>query len=291
MVCVQLVRRVLIIGFVFACSPRPPDPPDASVEDAGFDAGADAGLDAGVDAGRDAGSRPDAGPFDGGYLWLFLDGGSCAPSTLASAAELASTPRANTDLEALAIESTGAFIADEYTYRRIESDYAQLRDTSTGLLLFGFIPEQEPSSLIVEVSDAGVYADLECLNFTYRARRIDPGSIGFFGAYDTPRLAPLYAAVPGVTRAAPNVLGVPSLCGSVSDACLEIDGGTFTYLGMRERFLAGQCQTRWYLVTSTDGGDFLARQIQEDAAAQWRQEHLACARRLYKFALDDGGVK
>lgn len=288
------MRRLLIFGFVIACSPRPVEPLTDSGVDAGEDAGAvDSGADAGADAGRDAGGRPDAGPTDGGYYWLFLDGGGCLPSTLATAAELASTPRAKTDLEGLAMESTGAFIADEVTYRRVEADYAQLRDLSTGQLLFGFIPEQEPTSLVVEVSDAGAYDGVEmlCLNFTYRARRLDPGSVAFFGAYDTPRLAPLYAAVPGVTRASPNVLGVPTLCGSVSDACLEIDGGTFTYLGMRERLLAGMCQTRWYLVTSTDAGAFSAMQLQESAAAQWRQDHLACARRLYSYALDDGGVK
>ncbi len=281
------MRRLTLIVALFAGCSSPPTEP---MLDAGYDAGVDAGTDAGSDAGLDAG-RPDAGPRDGGYYWLFIDAGACAPSTLASAAELQSTPRADTDLEGLAIETTGTFIADDETYRRIEADFTRMRDTSTGVRLFGYIPPQEATSLVVEVSDAGAYDAMACLNTTYRARRVDSMLISFYGAYDTPRLAPLYAAVPGVTRATPNVLGVPNICGAVSDGCLEIDGGTFTYFGMREKFIGGQCNTRWYLVTSTDGGDLFAQQLQDTTAAQWRQEHLACARRLYGLALDDGGVK
>lgn len=282
-----MIRRLIALALVGSgCSAVNPSPGDSGTGDGGAGDGAPE-LDAGA---------PDAGP-----LWLTLDGGGCAPSPFATALELASTPRADPTVEGLGIEATGAFICDQGTYQRIAADLARLQDPGGGSGLFGIILEHAPWSLGIRLDDAGIdaaragqYRDWDCLNFTYRVTQltlypgISSGWLSFHGAYDVRRVASLYAALPNVVSTELNTFGVCAACGCVSDACLEIDGGTLTWLGFRDD---QQCSKSWFLVTSLEDGGFTVERPDAGEASAWRRAHPTCARHLYGFALADGGIR
>lgn len=266
----------------------------------------------GVSPATDAGAPPDgggqvdvgwqdAGPGDAGLVWQQVDGGGCPPSPFATAAELASTPRAEPGFEALGIEATGAFICDQGTYLRIIADVARLKDPDSGQAAFGYIPDVHPSSLIFQLDDAGSaaaragqYREWDCLNFTYRATEVllwpsvDRGALVFAGAYEMSRLASQYAALPHMVSIELNGYGICAMCGCASDACLEIDGGTFTWLGFRDD---SACNRTWTLATSFDDGGLTVDLPDANQARAWRQAHPACARHLWGHSLADGGVR
>jgi hypothetical protein len=159
--------------------------------------------------------------------------GADCPPALASEAELASTPRANANLELLALKlSPGKVVADEATYQRVVRDVAAIRAKDPSLAKISFFAHDDGQTigLVVPVEtaaqmEAGTYHAWDCLNATYSAMlpveviRIGSSATAFVyfelrGLYATKLLAAEYAKLPGITSAEGATFGGdgPTIC-------------------------------------------------------------------------------
>lgn len=135
--------------------------------------------------------------------------------------EIAATPRDDAALEQLALSMGGGVTADPYVYGRVTTEIELIRALVPEVADIGYTPRRTADDLILGVDaatlaaiDNGTYSAWDCLNEYYGFRslrvigRLFPTVLlTLKGVYDTTRLAPLYAALPGVESAGPNGIG------------------------------------------------------------------------------------
>lgn len=172
--------------------------------------------------------------------------GPC-PAPLGSPDELLSTPRADPNLELLALDlEPGRFTASQATYDRLVADLAAMRARAPSLARVHFIPPHDGRTLDIDLTEqalealsAGAYTAWACLNDAYRAERSYLAPLTFqlrlAGIYDLPRVAELYRQLPGVAAVRPSHPpgGPPPLCAAR-------EGDRYEYV--MDRASAG-CQT------------------------------------------------
>ncbi len=184
-------------------------------------------IESPVDARPDVPAVDTAGPVAG-----------CLPG-LAAPSELAATPRADVNLELLALKlSPGRIVANEAVYQRVVRDVGAIRTAQKQLAGIGFFPVQDGRTItlvvpvaISEQMQAGNYHNWDCLNDTYGASlpfefiRIGNADNVFVflklkGIYAVELLAGEYGRLPGVTSAEGGGIGGdgPTICVTPGDA-------------------------------------------------------------------------
>lgn len=153
-----------------------------------------------------------------------------------TAAEIAATPRAYTDLEQLAIAMDGGFTADQALYDRLVADIEDAWNAGGAIDGVGYRGLFAGDRLVLGVDantqgniSAGVYDDWDCANDWYGlvSSSVHSGFVvlTFDGIFDVEALATEYETLPGVTYAEPD-----SLMGDGSTVCATEDGTTFHYV-------------------------------------------------------------
>jgi hypothetical protein len=155
--------------------------------------------------------------------------GPC-PAPVSTAEELAATPRADENLELLALSLEPERItATSETYERVVADVSAIRRLEPELAEIGYFPPHDGKTLYLGLTDlaaqsvsAGQYSAWDCLNDVYGLTSITTNDIfgrayalvELHGIYDIRRLAELYAQLPGVNTAEPDAFGGdgPTLC-------------------------------------------------------------------------------
>jgi hypothetical protein len=193
----------------------------------------------------DAGEVPDDGgepSHDAGSVPVGSDASDaafgCGPA-LATPNELAATPRADVNLELLALKlSPGRIVANEVTYQRVVRDITAIRATRPDLAGIKFFASHDGKSITLTVPvdtsmqmQSGGYHAWDCLNQTYGATmpfeyvRIGAAAEVFVfakleGIYATNLLAAEYGRLPGVTHAEGDGVGGdgPTICATTGDA-------------------------------------------------------------------------
>jgi hypothetical protein len=137
------------------------------------------------------------------------------PPPLGTADELARTPRADTNLEQLALSlDVGHLTATQATYDRVVADIETIRGLAPSLATVAFWPPDDGHTLLLtfgsdatEALSAGTYTAWDCLLEAYRAE-IGPvidvvptyaPTLYLDGIFDMPRLAQLFEQLPDVT--------------------------------------------------------------------------------------------
>jgi len=161
------------------------------------------------------------------------------PAGVPSAAELAATPRADTNLEQLALKLSSGIVADQAVYDRVVRDVGAIRASNPRLANIGYFPLMDARTLLLTV-DAPTYEAMKadrydawsCLNRAYGAEDFSFVDFGSFvvtdalrGTYDMLRVAAQYRGLPGVQSASPNLLG-----GGGATICLTQEGATWHYV-------------------------------------------------------------
>lgn len=212
------------------------------------------GSDAGFDA--EVMSAPDA-----------VDAGDCLTG-LVTAAELASTPRADTNLELLALKlSKGRVVADQAIYDRLVRDVAVLRAQWPELATIPFFPTHDGKTISLNVDQdtaasmkSGAYTAWQCLNTRLGARlpfdylrlgSAEPAIVIFKlkGLYAIDVLAPEYGRLPGVIT---SHAGTP---GDGSTICVTPGPDTWHYVIDQGSNDCPFCidHTYFHFTTSVDG--------------------------------------
>jgi hypothetical protein len=165
--------------------------------------------------------------------------GPC-PTPVGSTEELAATPRADENLELLALSlEPERMTASSSTYDRVVSDVAAIRALTPGLADIGFRSGYAGMSLYVQVTSigaqsiaAGDYTAWDCLNDAYKAGppQLTDGlaahsaSVQLGGVFNLPLVADLYAQLPEVILTEPS-----SAIGDGSTLCAVRDGEQYQY--------------------------------------------------------------
>lgn len=155
---------------------------------------------------------------------------------LATAAELAATPRSNPSTELLAIELEPGLTARAGIFDRLDADLRAIWGASPAIDGIGYRAPHDGRTLLVgmeaaslDAVAAGTYDAWDCANEAYGLLRVQPGSswvlLELEGTYDLDALAAEYAALPGVTYAEPNLR-----MGGGSSVCVDRDGETWHYV-------------------------------------------------------------
>jgi hypothetical protein len=156
-------------------------------------------------------------------------GSSNCPVGLPSAAEIASTPRADTNLELLALRNSTGIIADQAIYDRVVRDVTAIRAADPSVAGIGYFARSDGRRLFLELyksrfadMQSGAYHDWDCLNQTYVETDLmltdnEPspyGTLTLKGNYDLERVGAQYAALPGIQSAASDMGGGdgPTIC-------------------------------------------------------------------------------
>jgi hypothetical protein len=140
-----------------------------------------------------------------------------------TAEQLARTPRADANLESLALNLSEGITADDDIYRRLVRDIAAIRTVDprmrtityaapdNGMLLVG------PASSTRLLVKSGLHTEWDCLNHHFRVTGItfqsDFAILQFNGMYNLNRLGELYAGLKGFRYASPDAqlhLGNPA---------------------------------------------------------------------------------
>lgn len=164
-----------------------------------------------------------------------------------TAQEIAATPRANPELEHMALDMGGGLTADPAVYDRVVADVSAIRSSFPELPEVRYVGRWRPDQLILSVTpaafrqiEAGAYDAWNCLNTWYELEQTDLAEhsdrwlvLTFDGVYDVPVLAADYAALPGIAAAEPNGTGADG-----SELCGSIEGTTHHYV---VRQASGDC--------------------------------------------------
>jgi hypothetical protein len=153
---------------------------------------------------------------------------AACPTPLGTAEELALTPRADTNLELLALTlDIGRLTASQATYERVVADIGTIRGLAPSLESVAFWPPHDGNSLLItfgsaatEALSAGTYTAWDCLLAAYDARigsvtDIFPTyapTIYLDGIFDMPRLARLFEQLPDVSVEINATGGRRTLC-------------------------------------------------------------------------------
>jgi hypothetical protein len=204
------------------------------------DVAAPADVVAPADVAASDATTSDGSPTDGDGR----EAAAACPPALASASELASTPRADVNLELVALKlSPGKIVADEATYRRVVRDVGAIRGKYPEVATISFFPIRDGRSInfvlpvaTAEQMQAGTYHAWDCLNDTYGAvlpfefHRIGNAAdvIAFGklkGIYAMDLLAAEYARLPGITSTGSIAVG-----GDGSTICVTSGPSTWHYV-------------------------------------------------------------
>jgi hypothetical protein len=156
-------------------------------------------------------------------------GSSNCPTGLPSTAEIASTPRADTNLELLALRSSTGIIADQAIYDRVVRDVTAIRAADASVAGIEYFARSDGRTLFLELAksnfadmQSGAYHDWDCLNQAYvktdlllMDSTVSPyGELTLKGNYDLARVGAQYAALPGIQSAGSNIGGGdgPTIC-------------------------------------------------------------------------------
>jgi hypothetical protein len=135
-----------------------------------------------------------------------------------SAEELAATPRADANLELLALRHSPGIVADPAIYARVVRDVSAIRAEDPSVAGIAYFPGQDGRTLSLEVEPAtfsqmqsGAYHAWDCLNHSYVVNGLkfemfdsthtQNALITFKGSYEIADLAAQYASLPGVSSA------------------------------------------------------------------------------------------
>jgi len=186
---------------------------------------------------------------------------------LATDEELALTPRADSNLEQLAIVATRRVVAGQTEYDRVVRDVAAIREERPDLRGIGFL-SAIGQGLIVRADEttiaemqAGIYHGWDCLNVRFRVKEMmfgtntmgtpDRARLEFDGVYHIPLLVERYATLPSVESA-----GGESRIGDGSTICVTPGEQDWHYVVDQG---SGDCPSGCidrdysYFVTTTDG--------------------------------------
>ena len=131
-------------------------------------------------------------------------------------AELARTPRADANLELLALALSDELTADQAIYERLVRDVTDVRSMEARLKNVRYRPQYEGKTLLLRFSEAasklfaeGQYRYWDCVNDRFgfeSAEAIAPDliKVRLKGIYDLEKLASVYARLPGVMSADPE---------------------------------------------------------------------------------------
>jgi hypothetical protein len=153
-----------------------------------------------------------------------------------TAREIAATPRADVNLEMLALSMTSGLTASQLVYERVVRDVGAIRSAYPAVASIGYFPVHDHQSVIVgfdpptaaDVAE-GNYTAWDCANTWYGLQSLNVRAsltqVNLKGIYATPQLATEYGGLPGVRSAEPNYFGGdgPTICGT-------IDGDTYHYV-------------------------------------------------------------
>jgi len=180
--------------------------------------------------------------------------------------EIAATPRAETNLELLAIDLAGGLTARQALYDRLERDLTAIRADTPAVENVHYMQSTDGKSLYLVADSAGTYAAMErgdydawdCLNTWYGLEEIvtdapSPATnpwviVELKGIYDLYRIAPEYAELPGIASAIPLPLGYPAIL--LSALCVHREGATYHYFF---DVSGGGGYTTFYFTTEADG--------------------------------------
>jgi hypothetical protein len=196
-------------------------------------------------------------------------------------AEIAATPRADEELETLALFMGGRIAAPQAVYDRVVADVAAIRVEGQNAEA-NYMSPHEPQSLILSVDadtrsqvQAGTYHAWDCLNRWYGVERIDLNTssvvLWFRGVLDIERLQHDYKALPGITHTSTNDYLFPLLPPGTGALCGWAVDDTFYY------FVRWSPPLRYY--TSQPGqapvahGPVSGNPAVEALATQCYQEH------------------
>lgn len=168
----------------------------------------------------------------GSYGTAGAGAGGAAPMACAldapSAAQLAATPRANTNLELLALKFSSGVVAEQAIYDRLVRDVSLIVAQDQSVADISYFPPHDGKQLLLRTDartvgamETGSYGAWKCLNDTYGIEDVsfNSGTISYAlltlkGIYDLRRLAMDYAALQAIYSAEPNISGGdgPTIC-------------------------------------------------------------------------------
>ena len=129
--------------------------------------------------------------------------------------EVLRTPRADTNLELLALALSGGVVADQAIYERLLRDVTAIRSMETRLKSVRYLPPHDGKTMLVHLSETasalfaeGKYDYWDCVNRHYgleSTQMVEPGyvKVRLKGIYDLNAVASVYARLPGVLGAEP----------------------------------------------------------------------------------------
>jgi hypothetical protein len=136
-----------------------------------------------------------------------------------TAAELAATPRADENLEMLAIRLSHGIVAEDTVYQRLVRDIGAIRQLEPKVRGIRYMPSDDGQTLFIEAdfdfdekgmveSQSGRYQAWNCLNRHFGVLGTRPLGertlLVLKGRYDMRAVADLYAGLPGVRYTEPN---------------------------------------------------------------------------------------
>ena len=205
----------------------------------------------------------------------------------ATAEEVALTPRADSELELLALRATTRAVAPSDAYSRVGIDVRAIREGYVEVASIRARPLVDPSSLTVSFDDegivavrAGTYDAWACPNMQYGASFTVTTlsnfvTLSFPGLYRTSLVAADYASLEHVAQVSPN-----GTVGDGDNICVRAHGDTYEYL-----FVHGQgdceagCITREYWGFSAPfPGDIMRRGSSRDGdlPSDWNDGSFSC---------------
>jgi len=176
-------------------------------------------------------------------------------------AEIAQTPRADQNLELLALSLSAGLTADQAVYDRVVQDVQSIRSLQPQLADVTYHPAYVNQILVgaspdtLEEMDRGAYKSWDCLNQQYKLKSKTRAStamvLQFDGIFDLKQLSALYAALPEVTYAEPNLI-----LGGASSIYVTPDTSQWHYVldVASDDCEAGCINHQLYYFVTNDGG-------------------------------------
>lgn len=198
-------------------------------------------------AGMSSGGTSSGGTSSGGSASAgtssAASAGVACPVGIPSAPEIASTPRANTNLELLALKFSTNIVAEQAIYDRLVRDVGAIDAVVATVAGIAYFPPYDGRALLLSIDAEAFsemqqkrYTDWDCLNQAYVTKRIDfspatvPGFSPFVtltlkGIYELTQVAAQYAALRGIKSAGPNTGG-----GDGPTICVKREGDLWHYV-------------------------------------------------------------
>lgn len=188
------------------------------------------------------------------------------PPLQATAAEIAASPRADEDIEMLALWISKRLVAPQATYDRLARDVPLIKQKAPAYAAWGFLIPFSGTSLMMQVTQQtlqqmrnGTFEAWKCPNRTYNAipERFNLSNFADFivltfkGRLNEFLLAEEYGRMPGVRSAQHN--GITSINPSWQTICATGEGDTFHYVFLDSAGGKGQYGASAYFTVSAGG--------------------------------------